>query len=365
MKLESRLGDFLRSLFKVTGIPQATTDKSQLPNRKKLRVRVRRPGVRQRPSISTSVNAPLLRAEPPTMDWSSLELAALVAIGASSWTMVSGIFAAAVWELEASASPPPEGYGLFAVLDLWTQLPNIVPAALVLFTPAGWLPSHAGHLTGVLLALGLADAIWLSNAASLRTSSDSIGLIVGAAAGGLLGSTSMVAFFPFAASIGRSAGTSLTALSVGVGLCGLLAQLIAYGSHDGTAYGASTYFSALTAVQALGCIAFAFLILTPRGRGQTLAAADGFAATGAGATPACSPAFKATDTDVLAIEMGPRRDSGGGGGGCWVRDGAGGGDGVRRAAARWVFRHSRGARLAGVYALLGIGTSCFLEFAMP
>jgi hypothetical protein len=26
MKLESRLGDFLRSLFKVTGIPQATTD---------------------------------------------------------------------------------------------------------------------------------------------------------------------------------------------------------------------------------------------------------------------------------------------------------------------------------------------------
>ena len=26
MKLESRLGDFLRSLFKVTGIPQATTE---------------------------------------------------------------------------------------------------------------------------------------------------------------------------------------------------------------------------------------------------------------------------------------------------------------------------------------------------
>jgi hypothetical protein len=26
MKLESRLGDFFRSLFKVTGIPQATTD---------------------------------------------------------------------------------------------------------------------------------------------------------------------------------------------------------------------------------------------------------------------------------------------------------------------------------------------------
>ena len=26
MKLESRLGNFLRSLFKVTGIPQATTD---------------------------------------------------------------------------------------------------------------------------------------------------------------------------------------------------------------------------------------------------------------------------------------------------------------------------------------------------
>ena len=177
-----------------------------------------------------------------------LELAALVAIGASSWTLVSGVFAAAVWEVHR-ADPPPEGYKLFSVLDLWVQLPNLLPAFLVLFSPPGWVPAHAERLTGALLFLGLVDAVWLALGSNIATKTDSIGLILGAVGGGLLGSTSMSVFFPWAATLGRSAASSLTAISLGVGMCGLLAQLLAYGSDSGIAYGSGMYFSVVAGFQ--------------------------------------------------------------------------------------------------------------------
>ena len=165
-----------------------------------------------------------------------IEAVALLFMGASAWLLVSGVFAAAVWELKES----PESYALFSHLDVAVQVPNVVPAALVLLTPEGWLAAHAKHCCAGLLALGVADAIWLAFASTVRTERTSVGMLVGAACGGLIGTTAMVAFFPFAAA--RHGPRSITALSAGIGCSGLVAQVFGAAARGGKAYVTSPQF---------------------------------------------------------------------------------------------------------------------------
>jgi hypothetical protein len=98
------------------------------------------------------------------------ELLSLFCIGLASWLLVSGVFAAAVWEIGSA----PEGRALFAHLDVAVQSPNIVPALLVLVTPPGFVLRHAELLTAILLVLGVVGAIWLTAAAELRTETASV-----------------------------------------------------------------------------------------------------------------------------------------------------------------------------------------------
>ena len=120
---------------------------------------------------------------------------ALYSIGLSSWLLVSGVFAAAVWHIDTA----PEGFALFAHLDVAVQAPNIIPAFLVLSSPSAFVVRKSETMSGAILALGIMGAAWLTGASNLRTSTSSIGLLLGAAIGGTVGSSSMVIFFPLAA----------------------------------------------------------------------------------------------------------------------------------------------------------------------
>ena len=94
---------------------------------------------------------------PPPPSWEVkliTELLALFLVGLSSWLLVSGSFAAAVWEIEAA----PEGSALFAHLDVAVQAPNVVPAVLVLCSPPGFIMRHTTALSAAILAIGVFGA---------------------------------------------------------------------------------------------------------------------------------------------------------------------------------------------------------------
>ena len=259
------------------------------------------------------------------------ETVAFFCIGCSSWLLVSGVFAAAVWKIETA----PEGSTLFAHLDVAIQTPNLIAALLVLATPSGFVPRHAMKLTAALLALGVFGAVWLTAAADLRTATASVGLLIGAAAGGTVGATSMVIFFPLAATTAASTAAvarQISALSAGIGTCGVVAQVLSGAHVQGAAY-----FGVIIGVQLLGLLALAVLICARRASEST--------------------EFLVRATEGVAIHE--VRESGGGASteatgptpGAWC--------------VRWLTRHVDGMRSTGCGALAGIGVSCVLEFAMP
>ena len=151
--------------------------------------RIARPARRlRRDGPATTTAYQLFESPPATMQRAEVaDCAALVFVGLSAWLLVSGVFAAAAWEIGGA----PERYALYSHLDVAVQVPNVVPAVLVLCTPEGWLAANALRCCGVLLLISVVDGVWLSCAASLRTEHDSIGLLIGAALGGLVGTTAM------------------------------------------------------------------------------------------------------------------------------------------------------------------------------
>lgn len=179
------------------------------------------------------------------------QFTALFFVGLSSWLLVSGVFAAAAWAVKDA----PEKNALFSHLDVAVQTANLVPAILVLLTPKGWVGRHSRHLTGLLLALGTIAALWLLFAANFHTATASVGLLVGSAASGILGCTSMIAFFPYAASFGNP--MALTALSVGVGGCGLVAFVLSALSKTTPILShAQGYFGIVLFLQLIGIASF-------------------------------------------------------------------------------------------------------------
>ena len=108
-----------------------------------------------------------------------------------------------------------------------------------------------------LALLGLVDALWLAFASSLRSETASVGLIVGAVGGGMVGTAAMVFFFPLAARLGGA--SSIAAMSAGAGACGLAAFLISAASRTGEAFGTGSYFLLVSTLQATGLVAFGCL----------------------------------------------------------------------------------------------------------
>lgn len=269
---------------------------------------------------------------------------AFLFMGASSWLLVSAVFAAAVWETQEA----PESYALFAHLDVAVEVANVLPAVLVLFTREGWPSEHSELLCALLLTLGVADASWLALASSLRSEHASLGMLIGAAGSGLVGTTAMVSFFPFAAA--RRGRSSIAQLSAGVGCSGLIAQVFAAASHGGTAFGSRTYFCVVGAWQLAGALAFGYLLATRRGREE---AAD---------SPRCCHELqlRALSSSSAGYPTDGLRQSP-------LSEGVAGAamGGVQGLVRSWVRRHQRGMALAGHASLLGVALSCVLEFAMP
>lgn len=294
----------------------------------------------------------------------SAELLALFTIGLSSWLLVSGVFAAAVWHIDTA----PEGYTLFAHLDVAVQSPNVVPALLVLTSPNDFVSRRCVPIAAALLVLGVLCAAWLTAASDLRTSTASIGLLIGAVAGGVVGSTSMSVFFPLAASTRATnrvaISRSISAVSAGVGTCGVVAQTLSGAKVSGWGY-----FGVLLALQLLGLLSLAALVLKRR----------------VGAAPGCS-ALAGEPTDDVALSDATSAKSFGsesivhahiesfnrvldpfatGAGGGATSGASGCCYGVRPFLVRWAVRHVSGAKSAGYGSLAAICASCILEFGMP
>jgi hypothetical protein len=284
-----------------------------------------------------------LRSVPPVS-----ELVGLYLIGLASWLLVSGVFAAAVWHIDTA----PEGSTLFAHLDVAVQAPNLIPAVLVLASPSTtFIVRRSTMMTAAVLALGVIGAGWLTAASRLRTPSASVGLILGALAGGAVGSTSMVVFFPLAAAARDASraeiSQSISAVSAGVGTCGVVAQVLSGLRVEGHAY-----FGTLLALQLLGGCGLALLYTSRRARSK----ANTEAVEGGSSPPALQGVIEvAVDVQAEAepsVSLSPHCATAGAA--C-----------LGRRARSWISRHVDGAKSAGRGALAAIGFSCVLEFAMP
>jgi len=278
-----------------------------------------------------------------------LESFAILLIGLSSWTLVSGIFAAASWQIAEA----PEGNTLFAKLDLAVQLPNLVPVALLLFTPEGWIAVQSRAMTAALLVFGLVDSLWLALAFNVRTETSSVGLLIGAGGGGLLGTLSMIVFFSFAATLQNSA--SITNMSAGVGGCGLIAQSLAY-----VRPGSRKYFLALAALQLAGVLAIAALS-GPSFLRRARLSEDRLAIDMR--VHNCSSDDSENASAYAEVEPEPGRVT------CPTMSAPTTADAVEHSGCalirHWLARHLWGIRSAGLHPLIGVATTCVFEFSMP
>ena len=166
------------------------------------------------PARTSTTLKPSITATPP---W--VRATAFFVMGLGSWLCVTALFA----EASYFVAHVPEGKAIFAQLDLAVQLSNVVPAALVLLLPRV-LDRHTTSLVGVLFLASLATCATLAGAWDAKAGNSSVALLAGGFGAGVVGTTSMVSFFPLAGPFGVA---SISALSCGIGLCGLVAQLLA------------------------------------------------------------------------------------------------------------------------------------------
>ena len=177
---------------------------------------------------------------------------AFFVLGIGSWTLVSAVFA----EASFFAAHLPEGKAIFAQLDLAVQCANAVPALLVVLLP-GLLDQRLVGVTGVLFVLSLGCALLLAFGWH-----DSSTLLAASFVAGVVGTTSMVTFFPLVAPFGV---VSVSALSCGVGLCGLVTLLlaVAQGMADTRQlrFSVGTYFGILLVLQVAAGAGFAAVVM--------------------------------------------------------------------------------------------------------
>jgi len=122
----------------------------------------------------------------------------------------------------------PEGKALYSDVDLAIQLANICPILLVLFLPEFTRRHNRGLVSALFLVAASSSILlavaWDSTVTTRSGAQSSWALLLASFGAGVVGSTSMVTFFPLAAEYGP---TAITCLSAGVGMCGGITQLLA------------------------------------------------------------------------------------------------------------------------------------------
>ena len=143
-------------------------------------------------------------------------------LGCGSWLMVTALFG----DLPIMYTQLPEGKALYSDVDLAIQLANICPILLVLFLPEFTRRHNRGLVSALFLVAASSSILlavaWDSTVTTRSGAQSSWALLLASFGAGVVGSTSMVTFFPLAAEYGP---TAITCLSAGVGMCGGITQL--------------------------------------------------------------------------------------------------------------------------------------------
>jgi len=143
-------------------------------------------------------------------------------LGLSSWFVVSAIFS----EIPLLVQLLLEAEAVGSTLDLSVNLSNIVPLLLVVFQRKTGKSGDAFIIFASCLtniAVSFAVIFLYPSSSSSSTRSSSLRLIIVTSLAGIVGNTSMVTLFPYVRPFGPAA---ITALSSGIGACGLVAQLL-------------------------------------------------------------------------------------------------------------------------------------------
>lgn len=186
-------------------------------------------------------------------------------LGLSSWFVVSAVFS----EIPLLAQLLFEAEAVGSTLDLSVNLSNIVPLLLVLFQRKTGKLSDAPIIfmsctTNIIVCFAM---IFMFPSPSNRSSS--LSLIIVTSLAGIVGNTSMVTLFPYVRPFGPAA---ITALSSGIGACGLVAQLLTTAQSvgrtrtaaDGTSqpdptFSLQVFFSCVCACSVLSLICFVII----------------------------------------------------------------------------------------------------------
>ena len=141
--------------------------------------------------------------------------------GTLSWTLVTAMFAEAAYFQKVL----PEGQAIFADLDAAMEAGNIVPALLFTFLSSEHaLRRYNARITYTVVAVAIGTAVlWATTWNVTVGATTSLFAMLAAWLSGAVGSTSMVAFFNFAAQYGPDA---ISATSVGIGACGLVTNVL-------------------------------------------------------------------------------------------------------------------------------------------
>ena len=156
----------------------------------------------------------------PSLTTRLTKLLSFFMIGTISWVGVTALFAQA----SAFQLVVPEHQKIFSYIDTFMESGNVVPAFLFIFMSSEQqLRAYNTRMTyavavGALITMALLSFCW-----SLHIGGTSFFILLGAWAAGAVGSTSMLVMFNFAGKYGRDA---VSALSVGIGACGLVTNIL-------------------------------------------------------------------------------------------------------------------------------------------
>ena len=200
-------------------------------------------------------------------------------LGLSSWFVVSAIFS----EIPLLVQLLLEAEAVGSTLDLSVNLSNIVPLLLVLIQRKTGKSGDASIIfmsciTNVAVSFAV---IFLYPSSSSSNRSSSLRLIIVTSLAGIVGNTSMVTLFPYVRPFGPAA---ITALSSGIGACGLVAQLLSTAQSvghtrvaaDGTAqpdpaFSLQVFFACVCGCSVLSLVCFVVIhkrMLDLRGEGS-------------------------------------------------------------------------------------------------
>ena len=194
-------------------------------------------------------------------------------VGLGSWLLVTAVFAEASFFVNVLGKDKT----LYSSLDLAVQCANIVPAVVVMHSllPSqrrtvrpGTAKRRNSILVGALYCVAVASWCVLAaagrkgkastvDAGSVRTM-----LMIGSVGAGIVGSTSMVSFFGI---IQHGHANGFAAMSTGIGVCGLVTQVLAVIQGLGSSstpprFSVHTFFLSGLCLQLVSAAAFAVLV---------------------------------------------------------------------------------------------------------